>query len=183
MHCPTSRAPLNVQELSPACQDHIARVDDLWQTWLTRYGGLWLFGNNMTLADIVCIRVALRLIAYGVPAASVCSSKVLQTKWAQSCQTIHTQGTWGLWMEFLLCLGSILVHKLHQELSFSCCTCHSPTLCKAEIAHITRPIVGIASVPQMKTTKRLHNVKSICAKTEHSNQFWNLKGQFVLIQA
>ena len=66
----TSRAP-PVTRLSTACRTQVDRVDEIWRTCLTRYGGTWLFGNTLTIADIMYIPVALRFVAYGVTVSDV----------------------------------------------------------------------------------------------------------------
>lgn len=64
-----SRAP--VKRLSAACRTQVDRVDEIWRTCLTRYGGKWLFGDKLTIADIMYIPVALRFVAYGVTVSDV----------------------------------------------------------------------------------------------------------------
>ena len=64
-----SRDP--VKRLSAACQTQVDRVDEIWRTCLTRYGGKWLFGDKLTIADIMYIPVALRFVAYGVTVSDV----------------------------------------------------------------------------------------------------------------
>lgn len=61
------RAKLDQASLSPACQDQISRVVDIWADCASRYGtdGRWLFGD-FCIADVMYAPVALRFLSYGI---------------------------------------------------------------------------------------------------------------------
>lgn len=66
---------LPAPQLTPSCQDQVKRVDDIWKSCLTTYQSKsgWLFGETMTIADVMYLPVALRFVAY-----KICVSKESQ---------------------------------------------------------------------------------------------------------
>ena len=65
------RKKLNPEQLSESCLQQIDRMDEIWKTCYTSYGGQkWLFGDNMTIADIMFAPVALRFVTYGIQVSS-----------------------------------------------------------------------------------------------------------------
>ena len=62
-----ARSPLQRSELSQACGQQLARIEEIWSDCRRRYGGggEWLFGD-MSIADIMYAPVALRLVTYAL---------------------------------------------------------------------------------------------------------------------
>ena len=63
-----ARRPLDVSQLSAACRQQVARIDELWTDCRQQYGGAgkWLFGE-FSIADVVFAPVALRFVTYSIP--------------------------------------------------------------------------------------------------------------------
>jgi glutathione S-transferase len=67
-------------QVSSLCKTQIERVDEIWRTCLEASGGPWLFGNDITIADLMFVPVALRFVSYGiVDHVSHESQKFIQT--------------------------------------------------------------------------------------------------------
>ena len=60
------RRQLSHANLSDSCHAQIDRVNDIWTTCLSTHGGPWLFGTDLTIADLFYIPVALRFLSYGM---------------------------------------------------------------------------------------------------------------------
>ena len=54
----------------------IARVTEIWRECLSRYGGPFLFGEKMCLADAMYAPVCTRFVTYDVDLDSVCDGFV-----------------------------------------------------------------------------------------------------------
>ena len=65
------RVARSLSDLSPSCQEQIARISEIWESLRTRYEnrGPWLFGE-FSLADIMFAPVALRFITYSISLSS-----------------------------------------------------------------------------------------------------------------
>ena len=63
-----ARNKLETNQLSGSCRKQIARIDEIWTDCRRRYGesGKWLFGE-FSIADVMFIPVALRLVTYSIP--------------------------------------------------------------------------------------------------------------------
>ena len=61
------RKPLNRGRVSVACQAQLRRIDAIWKECRSEFSGAapWLFGR-LSVADIVFIPMALRLVTYGI---------------------------------------------------------------------------------------------------------------------
>ena len=63
------RKTLTAEQLSESCQQQIARVDEIWKSCYAKHASSakkWLFGDEMTIADIMFAPVALRFVSYGI---------------------------------------------------------------------------------------------------------------------
>jgi glutathione S-transferase len=66
-HCPMNcRRHYPGWALAPEAAPDVARVDQLWQTGLDRFGGPWLAGDQWGAADILYAPVVSRLTTYDV---------------------------------------------------------------------------------------------------------------------
>ena len=57
---------VELRERSPALEQDLARIDEIWTTGLTRFGGPFTAGDRFTAADAFFAPVALRLQTYGI---------------------------------------------------------------------------------------------------------------------
>jgi glutathione S-transferase len=60
------RTVIDLNSLSASSRKQISRIDEIWKTCFEKYGGPWLFGDRITIADIVFCPVALRFVTYGI---------------------------------------------------------------------------------------------------------------------
>ena len=63
------RKTLTAEQLSDSCQQQIARIDEIWKSCYAKHASSakkWLFGEEMTIADIMFAPVALRFVSYGI---------------------------------------------------------------------------------------------------------------------
>jgi glutathione S-transferase len=58
---------VQLPELSPALRKDIARIDELWQQGLTKFGGPFLAGSEFTAVDAFFAPVAFRVQTYRLP--------------------------------------------------------------------------------------------------------------------
>ncbi|ROJ31389.1 glutathione S-transferase family protein [Morganella morganii] len=74
--------PLNCTEIRPAAemtpelQKECQRLDKIWCEGLTRFGGPWLAGENISAADAFYVPVALRARTYQLPFSAVAQAWV-----------------------------------------------------------------------------------------------------------
>jgi glutathione S-transferase len=63
-----ARCRIDVNRLSGACREQLARIDGLWEDCREKYGssGKWLFGD-FSIADVMYAPVALRFVTYSIP--------------------------------------------------------------------------------------------------------------------
>ncbi|QIW15644.1 glutathione S-transferase [Pasteurellaceae bacterium RH1A] len=59
---------IQLTEISPELKKELARLDQLWQEGLSRFGGPFLAGNDFTAADAFFLPVAGRIETYGLEA-------------------------------------------------------------------------------------------------------------------
>lgn len=64
LNCTESRPPA---EMTPELQKECQRLDKIWCEGLTRFGGPWLAGENISAADAFYVPVALRARTYQLP--------------------------------------------------------------------------------------------------------------------
>lgn len=64
LNCTESRP---AAELTPELQKECQRLDKIWCEGLTRFGGPWLAGENISAADAFYVPVALRARTYQLP--------------------------------------------------------------------------------------------------------------------
>jgi glutathione S-transferase len=67
--CPMELARREPAALSPATQDNVRRIVDLWRRLLARFGGPFLLGEAWSIADAFYTPVATRFRSYAVPLA------------------------------------------------------------------------------------------------------------------
>lgn len=58
---------IQMNEISPALQKDIARIDELWNQGLSQFGGAFLAGASFTAVDAFFAPVAFRFQTYGLP--------------------------------------------------------------------------------------------------------------------
>lgn len=71
---------IELAERSPALEQDLARIDEIWCEGLSRFGGPFLAGRQFTAADAFYAPVAMRLQTYGItlsPAASDYGKRLL----------------------------------------------------------------------------------------------------------
>jgi glutathione S-transferase len=67
-----SQCPMNcgvrieLEAVSPALQQSLDRLDELWNEGLNRFGGPWLAGNSFTAADAFYAPVAFRVQTFNL---------------------------------------------------------------------------------------------------------------------
>lgn len=64
LNCSESRP---AAEMTPELQKECQRLDKIWCEGLTRFGGPWLAGENISAADAFYVPVALRARTYQLP--------------------------------------------------------------------------------------------------------------------
>ncbi|HGU9770677.1 TPA: glutathione S-transferase family protein [Morganella morganii] len=64
LNCSESRS---AAEMTPELQKECQRLDKIWCEGLTRFGGPWLAGENISAADAFYVPVALRARTYQLP--------------------------------------------------------------------------------------------------------------------
>ena len=57
---------VELRDRSPALEQDLARIDEIWTIGLTRFGGPFIAGDRFTAADAFFAPVALRLQTYGI---------------------------------------------------------------------------------------------------------------------
>lgn len=68
LNCSESRP---AAEMTPELQKECQRLDKIWCEGLTRFGGPWLAGENISAADAFYVPVALRARTYQLPFSAV----------------------------------------------------------------------------------------------------------------
>ncbi len=68
LNCSESRP---AAEMTPELQKECQRLDKIWCEGLTRFGGPWLAGKNISAADAFYVPVALRARTYQLPFSAV----------------------------------------------------------------------------------------------------------------
>ncbi|KKB85910.1 glutathione S-transferase [Devosia limi DSM 17137] len=71
---------IDLNERSPALEQDLARIDEIWCEGLSRFGGPFLAGQQFTAADAFYAPVAMRLQTYGItlsPAAADYGKRLL----------------------------------------------------------------------------------------------------------
>lgn len=68
LNCTESRP---AAEMTPELQKECQRLDKIWCEGLTRFGGPWLAGENISAADAFYVPVALRARTYQLPFSAV----------------------------------------------------------------------------------------------------------------
>ncbi|XAG64449.1 glutathione S-transferase family protein [bacterium 19GA11TI05] len=68
LNCSKSRP---AAEMTPELQKECQRLDKIWCEGLTRFGGPWLAGENISAADAFYVPVALRARTYQLPFSAV----------------------------------------------------------------------------------------------------------------
>jgi glutathione S-transferase len=75
-----SALPMNLKARHPgfsvwhAAQADIARITDIWEDCLATYGGPYLFGKNLTMADAMYAPVVTRFMTYDLKLGSDCAA-------------------------------------------------------------------------------------------------------------
>ena len=91
-----SALPMNLKAHYPGfkvwagAQADIDRVTEIWRSCLSTYGGPYLFGKNLTMADAMYAPVCLRFLTYDVALDPVCQAY---------CRTIATWPALQRWIE------------------------------------------------------------------------------------
>lgn len=84
-------------DVSPALQRDVARIAELWEEGLHRFGGPFLTGPRFTAVDAFFAPVAYRVQTYGLPLpekAASYSRHLLSLPWMQQWETAALAETW-----------------------------------------------------------------------------------------
>jgi len=90
---------IQMNEISPALQKDIARIDELWNTGLSQFGGAFLAGEKFTAVDAFFAPVAFRFQTYGLPLTGAAKEYLARLLNLDAMQEWYESGLAEIWRE------------------------------------------------------------------------------------
>lgn len=109
---------IQMHEISPALQKDIARIDELWNEGLRKFGGAFLAGDSFTAVDAFFAPVAFRFQTYGLPLSGTATEYLTRLLTTPAMQEWYTSGLAETWREpgheqEILAAGKLLADLRH----------------------------------------------------------------------
>ncbi|HEY8683069.1 MAG TPA: glutathione S-transferase family protein [Rhodanobacter sp.] len=90
---------MRLHELSPSLQKDLARMDELWNEGLRRFGGGFLAGSSFTAADAFFAPVAFRIQSYGIGMSAASLGYAARMRALPSMQRWHADALRETWRD------------------------------------------------------------------------------------
>jgi len=90
---------VRLNEIPPALQADIARIDEIWSEGITRFGGPWLTGDAFTAADAFFAPVAFRVQTYELPLSEAAAAYAGQLLTHEAMDEWYRAGLEEPWRE------------------------------------------------------------------------------------
>lgn len=110
---------IQMHEISPALQKDIARIDELWNEGLRKFGGAFLAGDAFTAVDAFFAPVAFRFQTYGLPLSGTATEYLTRLLTIPAMQEWYASGLAETWREpeheqEILAAGTLLADLRHS---------------------------------------------------------------------
>lgn len=90
---------IQMKEISPALASDIARINELWNEGLSKFGGAFLAGETFTAVDAFFAPVAFRFQTYGLPVADAAKDYLANLLDLPAMQEWYASGLAETWRE------------------------------------------------------------------------------------
>lgn len=90
---------IQLKEISPALQKDIARINELWNEGLQKFGGAFLAGEKFTAVDAFFAPVAFRCQTYGLPLTGAAQDYLTRLLNLDSMKEWYASGLAETWRE------------------------------------------------------------------------------------
>ncbi len=90
---------IQMNEISPALQKDIARINELWNQGLAKFGGTFLAGDTFTAVDAFFAPVAFRFQTYGLPLTGAAKDYLSRLLNIAAMQEWYASGIAETWRE------------------------------------------------------------------------------------
>lgn len=90
---------IQMQAISPALQKDIARIDELWNEGLRKFGGAFLAGDSFTAVDAFFAPVAFRFQTYGLSTTGAAKDYLAHLLSLNAMQEWYASGLAETWRE------------------------------------------------------------------------------------
>jgi glutathione S-transferase len=110
---------IQMHAISPALQKDIARIDELWNEGLRKFGGVFLAGETFTAVDAFFAPVAFRFQTYGLPLSGTATEYLTRLLTIPAMQEWYARGLAETWREpeheqEILAAGILLADLRHS---------------------------------------------------------------------
>ena len=90
---------IQMNEITPALQKDIARINELWNDGLAQFGGVFLAGDTFTAVDAFFAPVAFRFQTYGLPLTGAAQEYLTRLLHLPAMQEWYASGLAETWRE------------------------------------------------------------------------------------